>query len=421
MELNCDFGTKQFKNRISPYEWYICWITSAAITKPDTKIKTVHGKHSDGNTNDDVQSIGFRDTVVNFIPKGLTEIFPNLICLHINKCGLKEICREDLVGFENLEYLEIEYNKLTSLPDDLFLNTPKLKWISFTGNKIESMSSNLFKPIINNEFERIKFLSNSKINALYNPGHSKSVSSVAELMRIIDAKCSKPKIIETSHSENFIKNSENLFMTGHFSDFVIIVNNQKEFKVHKNILAQSKGFAELFQNDPTATEMKIEDLSPKAVEEFLRYLYTGKLPKNNENSMDIFALASTLKVPELKNEMQKLILYQLDNENAWKIFSLAHKYESNELKIAGFKEIQKMFPDRYLPEKIADNFSMVQEIMDMKVKMDAIFGKASKFNVSSCFHCVFFKIFCWFLVFFLCQMAFKYILQCFALLTLESL
>lgn len=171
-------------------------------------------------------------------------------------------------------------------------------------------------------------------------------------------------------------------MAGNFSDFVIIDNKQKEIKVHKSLLtARSGGFAEMFQNDPNANEIKIEDSSPEAIEDFLRYIYTGKLPKNNNNSMEIFALASKLKVPELKFTMEKLILSQLDKENAWKVFSLAHKCESNVLKITAFKEIQKIFPDRNMPEKMADDFITLQEIMDLKVKMDAMFGKVLKLNI----------------------------------------
>ena len=383
MEINCEFKTVTLCSAISSL--YTCCVTSAVITIPDVRIKSLLGKHTKGKNNFAVKVVWFNEAVVNFIPRGLTEIFPNLIHLRIENCDLKKICREDLVGFENLESLMIRFNELTALPDDLFVNTPKLRCISFIGNKIESMSSNLFKPIINNEFKCIDFERNSKINAFYQSGQSGSVTSVAELMRIIDAQCSKPKTIEPSQviqaqdvnqKEKLISSLEYLFVTGNFSDFLIIASKQQKFKVHKCILAaQSEGFAEMFQSNPTAKELKIDELSLGTVKEFLRYFYTAKLPKN---LMEIFALASKFKVPELKSKLGKQFLSSLNEKNAWKIFSLAHKFDSEEMKIAAFKEIQKMFPDKNLPEKMAGNLPMVQKLIELKSKIDEVLAEVIK-------------------------------------------
>ena len=47
------------------------------------------------------------------------------------------------------------------------------------------------------------------------------------------------------------------------------------------------------------------------------------------------------------------------------------------MKFAAFEEIQKIFPDRDWNEATAENFYLVQEVMDMKVKMDAVLNKVS--------------------------------------------
>ena len=376
---------------------YTCRIFPADVTKPDKEIKAIHGIHLNGFTNDSVRIVDFNLSVLNFVPKGLIKIFPNLLCLKIVNCGLKEICGEDLAEFENLERLDISSNQLTTVPKNLFVNTPKLKWISLDNNKIEHISSELFQPIIHNKIQHISFLGNTYNDAIFSPGYSKSVSSVAELMRIIDLRNLKLKSVETfqnhkesnelhqniltCHQKNIIDNYENLYDTGNFSDFVIIANKQKEFKVHKSIIAaQSEGFAEVFQKDPNANHMHIEDLSLKAVEKFLRYLYTGKLPEDL-NSMEIFALASKLKVRKLQSVLEKKVLSQLDEKNALKTFSLAHKYESSELKRAAFNKIKKLFPDRKLPDELAEDFSSVEEIMELKLKMDAVVAKFSKLDI----------------------------------------
>jgi hypothetical protein len=248
---------------------------------------------------------------------------------------------------------------------------------------IEFMSTNLFKPIICNSFKMIDLESNIKIDAFFLPGSSRSVASVAVLMKIIDANCSKPPATsqytsalepETAHRENSSSASnEALFSSGKFSDFSIIVNDSKIFKVHKCILAaHSKGFAEMFDQDPDATEMKIEDLSAEAVEFFLYFLYTGKLEDSDDKSLEIFALASKLKVPDLRQWMLKVVVSQLDESNAFKAFSIAHSMGSDELKRAAFEAIQEMFPDWQLPESLMENLEKVRKMIAAKEKFDAV-------------------------------------------------
>ena len=137
-------------------------------------------------------------TTVNFIPSGFNIFFPNIILFSIYNHGLKFICRKDLSQFKNLETLNLSGNELTTLPDDLFEDTPKLNNISFYNNKIEFMSSKLFQPIINNNFVYVNFQNNTKINALYWKLDSNSLPSFADLLKLIDAQCSKPESSKTS-------------------------------------------------------------------------------------------------------------------------------------------------------------------------------------------------------------------------------
>jgi Leucine-rich repeat (LRR) protein len=181
MELTCDFGNHNT----------ICFVRSCEITEPKTVIKSIVGEYLPGKTSNDVRSIFFRGTV-NFVPRGITDIFPNLIGLAIQNCALKSVCREDFSEFTNLKNLMLGSNELTTLPENLFQDMPLLKYISFYNNQIDSMSSRMFKPIINNEITFIDLQKNTKIDALYCPDEPKSVQSVEELMKIIELVCGKP-------------------------------------------------------------------------------------------------------------------------------------------------------------------------------------------------------------------------------------
>jgi Leucine-rich repeat (LRR) protein len=183
MELTCEFQ----------HIWGWGFITSPEITQPAVEVTSIRGDHSPGKSNKDVKRIYFH-TTVNFIPRRLGDFFPKVTELEIFGRGLKEICREDLSQFRNLTTLWLKNNELKSLPDDLFEDTTKLNYILFADNKIESMSSKLFKPIINNQFRFISFIKNTKINKSY---HGQGGTAAwDEFMKIIDAQCKKPEVKE---------------------------------------------------------------------------------------------------------------------------------------------------------------------------------------------------------------------------------
>lgn len=124
--------------------FYTCFIESALITKRRTEIKPIEGIHLLGKNYNVVQGICFNknknETVIEYFPRNLKRFFPRLIGLYIDNCGLKEISCDDLRGLEALEFLGLSFNLLTSLPNDLFTNMPKLKVISFCGNKLRYLS-----------------------------------------------------------------------------------------------------------------------------------------------------------------------------------------------------------------------------------------------------------------------------------------
>jgi hypothetical protein len=163
--------------------------------------------------------------------------------------------------------------------------------------------------------------------------------------------------------------------SGDFSDFSIIAGS-KIIEAHKCILAtQSIGFAEMFKKDPSLAEMTIKDSSYEAVEEFLRYLYTGDLKSVIKNPLEVFELASELKVPELKLNTQEIILDQMNEANAGQVFALGSKLNSEELKKKSFEIIKTMIPGVKLPDNLINKEKEVEEIIEAKMKLDQLVKK----------------------------------------------
>lgn len=145
MEVNCVF--KVDENLLG----YRLIVTDCKITDPADRIAFFKGEHWTEKSNDDVRSLEFFNTVVRYFPKDLLRFFPHVPRIEITNCGLKQISRQDLNGLEHLEVLQLVNCNLKTLPDDLFTNMPKLRYIDFRDNPITSASSELVKPLLGRE------------------------------------------------------------------------------------------------------------------------------------------------------------------------------------------------------------------------------------------------------------------------------
>lgn len=351
----------QFFNSVASY---LCASNSASIYLRFTEIESIKGEHLPGKNNDDVELVKFFNTRVDFIPRGLQEIFKNMNQLWITNCRFKEISQKDLIGLENLQTLCLDNNELTSIPTDLFLNMLKLKCVSFSNNRIEFLSSELFIPLLD-KLELVNLLGNTKINAFYNSGVVGSIS-LQELMSIIDANCNKPIYNQNEYLDTMIEGFEGLWRTKRLSDFKIIVE-QKVFPVHKVVLAsRSSVFLAMFDNEMherQTNQVIIPDFSADAFEEFLKFLYTARIP-DECNAMELFAIASKYDVSQLKKICQEYVLKNLNESNALDVLNLGNLYCSEEMIQNAFNAIVKKYPDISFPDHSKNSPNIVKEALE---------------------------------------------------------
>jgi BTB/POZ domain/Leucine rich repeat len=358
MIVNCTF--------MQHPDCYACIIRGLSITRKGTEIIGVNGNHQETRTNFDVEKVQIYLSSIKFFPRGLGKIFPNLKSLIILKCGLREISRDDLKGLENLELLYLNGNHLISLPSDLFCDMKKLKKISFTGNKLERMSSKLLEPV-KNVLQKADFSGNTKINFWF--WSASPDSSLDKLMNQIDINCDLPfdeqQQRKAKIATEFI---ESLWASRRFSDFTIVVG-LREIPVHKSVLGtQSPVFASIFENNVKERiegKMEIEEFSASAVEDFLCFFYTGEI-QNARNAMEIFELAAKYDIPKLQSIAEKMVLRQVDEQNAVHILELANLYKSENLKDKAFTEIKKMFPKTALQPELKDKPDYVKQLVEAK-------------------------------------------------------
>lgn len=373
MKVNCKLVDETWQFSDDKRILYTCKVKEASIKEPGTEITAFIGEHLPDRSNSDVVAISFNCTVVEFFPRGLQKLFPNLKALQIRSCGLKKISQEDVIGLENLEDFCLKNNELRSLPSDLFIGFQKLQEISFKSNKLEFLSSKLFEPIAANGLQYVSFTNNKKINSFFELGKKKSVASLQKLMMVIDEKCHKPT--EDKEKEKFDREFaarfKELWTSKNYSDLTIVSGSEdengkpKEFAVHKNVLGtQSSVFAAVFKNEikeKREEKMKIENFSTETIEEMLKFIYTGQLKESN--AMDLFAIAGKYDVKLLKETTEKIILRNINDSNAIEVFSLAHLHNSDEMKRAAFRTIKEMFPETPLSDDLMENLENLEEIV----------------------------------------------------------
>lgn len=187
MEL---FGSFKFDERSKVYKFMVTRLVNWKTA--DNIVLRVIGDHLEDYTNDEVEAISFTDMQIDRFPRHIHRFFPNLKVVTMNSCGLRSITKLDLMGLKNLRQLTMNGNNIISLPGNLFDETPKIETLSFYGNKIEFIDSNIFNSLRGLKYANFKM--NVSIDACYkSEGNG---ITLRDLMTIVREKC-QPEVYDT--------------------------------------------------------------------------------------------------------------------------------------------------------------------------------------------------------------------------------
>lgn len=387
MAVNCVFFFKKVSELPNAIElkWtepttdqqlYVALIPGTRNTHLNGEITSFVAKHKPPKSNSDVTLLcmsSIQNYTMDCIPQSINSTFPYLTRLFIINCGLKELSRKSLIGFERLTTLIINTNPITSLPKDLLVDMPCLKVIVFQNNQLKFVDSQMLA-ITKNKLLHVDFRSNPTINEYYSVENPEGSVSFAQLMYLIDAKCKKPNLQLNVDADFFVQGNKELWDTGMLSDFVI-ETDLNEFKVHKTILAAgSPVFAAMFSTKMKENQdnrMIIKDFSPDDVRDFLRFLYFGSVA-SSINAVEIFKLAEKYDVRDLKYFCETLLLDIIQDTNAVEILELGTLYSNDALKNEAFRKIKISLPGKSIPCHWIDQPERLKRIMDTKLLLDSL-------------------------------------------------
>lgn len=136
-------------------------------------------------------------------------------------------------------------------------------------------------------------------------------------------------------ASNFGQSFETMLFCDKFSDVTLIVED-KEIKAHKILLAaRSPVFGAMFSNtmkENLESRVVIEDLSYDEVQELLRYIYTGKVPKLQEQTQRLLMMSDKYDLTELKTLCEQALGANLTYHTAGEMLILADTYDAAQLR-----------------------------------------------------------------------------------------
>lgn len=364
MEIKCKFGNETWELENNPTSVYTCSVTSCSIQTRNLAVSAFKGVHKGVQDNRSVMGLSFEGAGIDYMPRNLSTIFPNLSFLLIDNCGLKEVSAEDMVGLEKLEAFWVPNNKIETLPVELFEKMTEVKEVDFHGNLIQRFDWKVLEPIK----ATIQFFALSD-NPGLNEVFEKDSNSVENFIKML--KLSETNEVIAKNLEMNSKRLENLFTSGKHADFTIEAGD-KAYRVHKCILASlSSVFDGIFSNDASLPSKKYENIGNvghAAIEEFLRYFYTKATP-SEENVYELLKLAVDFDVPDLKLQCQTIIGDKTKPENAHDLFKVAVRHSLQDLKRKAFAAIQECYPE--IGDYLYDKPKVVSDIIEAKHEHEA--------------------------------------------------
>ncbi|KAG5667279.1 hypothetical protein PVAND_015265 [Polypedilum vanderplanki] len=322
--LNCHFNERHYN--FTNEKLYTCSAEKNQWQNYSIEITKISGQHQNHLTNNNVKSFSVWNLQnVNFLPKNLSQFFPNVILIQAQNSNIKGIFKEHLAGLQKLKILILSDNQIQGIKAGTFDENENLEMIFLENNLIKQIDGKSF-----DNLRKLKKLHLSR-NSCQNLTNAENKTQVEKLENLI-----RNKICYESAFQNSYKNIKNL------ED--IIDKNKEELEKHKTIMTEIflciQGvfglfvitliiliiiIAVLFKNCQTQTEMTEPLINDESV------AFYGSINDDNQQTQ--------ISQPSTSNHHEELInILDVINENK-KIRALGHRRHSSLIDVEGDGDI----------------------------------------------------------------------------------
>lgn len=185
----------------------LCRVMDLVITSQNDTITSVNGQVAPLT---DVNIVHIFHQTINYFPKGLDKLFPNLEAIQLLHSPLKSIEQSDLKPFgSKLKKFIVGGNQIESLNNDLFEYNSELRWIGFQENKLKSVGKNILKPL--KKLQRAYFDDNECIDKA-----ALNEKELSGLVAELEEKCPDEEKSVTNEIKSFFSPFVDLFTQSDF-------------------------------------------------------------------------------------------------------------------------------------------------------------------------------------------------------------
>lgn len=119
------------------------------VSRDVSSIESATGNNQGLNSNHEVFIFESEDKKIEYFPRNLDKIFPNLKGIFIENGRLKELHRSDFRGYSAILYLELNNHDIQVLEEGVFDFLSAIKSIWMSNNKIIHIDENVFENLEN--------------------------------------------------------------------------------------------------------------------------------------------------------------------------------------------------------------------------------------------------------------------------------
>lgn len=146
LEINCGFSKHS--------DGYNCQALAFIVNQPNVTITGVKGNHMTGSKNNDVEVLYVTSNYqMDYIPWGLSSVFPNLNKFDVQTTSLTYISKASFKGLNNLKSINFLSGEIEEIPEDTFSELIYLQTLNLRSNKIQKFKDGTFSRL-----ENLKFL-----------------------------------------------------------------------------------------------------------------------------------------------------------------------------------------------------------------------------------------------------------------------
>jgi len=159
-------------------------------------------------------------------------------------------------------------------------------------------------------------------------------------------------------------------------DVILVVEDGKEFKAHKQVLSEASPFFEKLLNSDMKESregiVRLEMFSESAMRNTLQFIYTGDVPiLAEENARDLVVSADYLFLPGLKTVAEAALGEMLNTSNCISVYHGSQRYQCEELLAKSKKYILANFNAVYETNR-EELLNMSSKEMEMWLSSDEI-------------------------------------------------